>query len=219
MLHETAVSDFDLIELISAKICHDLAGPIGAVNNGVELLLEDKCAIKDRAAFLIEESAREAVARLQFFRQLYGNVSLVGEANLEHLKNITVSFFKDSKIMLDWPDGHTNASEVSISHKLGKIMLNIILIGSTILIHGGKLSVRLQKLPTGKRISVTASGTGLKVDEFLLQNALDKVDSASVNSRNVQVYYTFRFAKQVGVHIHMDQKTDLVEFTIDQLRA
>jgi histidine phosphotransferase ChpT len=213
------LSDFDLIELLSAKMCHDLAGPIGAVNNGVELLMEDKCSIKDRAASLIETSAKEAVIRLQFFRQLYGTVPTMGEANLDHLKNLTASFFKESKINLDWPDVHTNASEIAISHKLGKIILNSIFISSGILIHGGKISVRLQKLANGKRIIVSCNGTGLKVDEFLLAIADGKLEQQIITSRNVQMYYTFKFAKATSIHLVMEQKNETVEFTIDQLRS
>ena len=32
--------DLDLAALVSARLCHDLAGPVGAVNNGAELLAE-----------------------------------------------------------------------------------------------------------------------------------------------------------------------------------
>lgn len=212
------LTDFDLIELLSAKISHDLAGPIGAVNNGIELLLQDNCNIKDRAATLIEDSAKEAVVRLQFFRYIYGTVPAIGEANLDHLKQLAAQVFGESKVALDWPDVHTSASEISISHKLGKIALNVIFICSGILIHGGKISVRLHKLANGKRITVTAAGAGLKVDEFLTLMAADKVDQANITSRNAQMYYAYKYCKHNGVNMVMDHKNDLVEFTLEQLR-
>jgi len=180
--------------------------------------IKHKGNIKDRAASLIAESAKEAVCRLQFFRQIYGTVPSVGEANLEQLKQVAASFFTESKLTLDWPDAHTNASEISVSHKLGKIALNVIFISSGILIHGGKLSVRLQKLPNGKRITITSTGHGLKVDELLPQLVTDKVDLAIITSRNVQMYYTFKFAKNAEARIAMNSKNDSVEFMIDQVR-
>ena len=34
------MNDFDLAGLVSARICHDLASPLGAVVNGAELIAE-----------------------------------------------------------------------------------------------------------------------------------------------------------------------------------
>ena len=33
--------DLKVAQLLSSRICHDLAGPIGAVNTGLELMEED----------------------------------------------------------------------------------------------------------------------------------------------------------------------------------
>lgn len=33
-----AQNDLDLAALVSSRICHDLISPIGAINNGLELL-------------------------------------------------------------------------------------------------------------------------------------------------------------------------------------
>ena len=212
------IADFDLIELLSAKMCHDMAGPIGAVNNGIELLLEDKGNIKDRAATLIQDSAKEAVVRLQFFRYIYGTLPPVGEANLEHLKNLTTQVFVGGKTIIDWPDSHTNASAISISHKLGKITLNMIYIMSGILIHGGKIAIRLHKLPNGKRITIHGAGTGLKVDDVFLQLLADKMDHITINSRNVQMVYAMKYCKQSGVDVTLDQKAETVELILDQTK-
>ena len=41
MTAHTRIEDTTLAALISSKICHDLAGQIGAINNGLELLEEE----------------------------------------------------------------------------------------------------------------------------------------------------------------------------------
>ena len=33
--------DIRVLELLASRLCHDLVGPVGAVNNGLELLVED----------------------------------------------------------------------------------------------------------------------------------------------------------------------------------
>ena len=61
-----------VIELLAARLCHDLVGPIAAVANGVELLGEDDPEFAREAVTLVGVSARKANSRLQFYRFAYG---------------------------------------------------------------------------------------------------------------------------------------------------
>src|SRR3546814_8272420 len=62
--------DLDLVALICSRLCHDLAGSIGAINNGIELLAEETDpAMRDEAIGLIAMSGGDAARRLAFFRQ------------------------------------------------------------------------------------------------------------------------------------------------------
>ncbi len=60
-----------LVELIAARMSHDLVGPVGATVNGVELLAEDQAADAE-VVRLIGHSARQSSRRLQVFRAIYG---------------------------------------------------------------------------------------------------------------------------------------------------
>lgn len=61
----------DLTALIGSRICHDLISPIGAIGNGVELLMMDG-ATKGPEVALIAESVANANARIRFFRVAFG---------------------------------------------------------------------------------------------------------------------------------------------------
>ena len=61
----------DLAALIGSRICHDLISPIGAIGNGVELMLMDG-APKAPELALISESVANANARIRFFRVAFG---------------------------------------------------------------------------------------------------------------------------------------------------
>ncbi|MEO0936563.1 MAG: histidine phosphotransferase family protein [Pseudomonadota bacterium] len=64
-------SETDLAALIGSRICHDLISPIGAINNGLELL--DMAGGAGGAELdLISESVGNASARIRFFRVAYG---------------------------------------------------------------------------------------------------------------------------------------------------
>ena len=61
----------DLNALLGSRICHDLISPIGAIGNGVELLIMDG-ATKGPEIALIAESVANASARIRFFRIGFG---------------------------------------------------------------------------------------------------------------------------------------------------
>ena len=60
----------DLSALIGSRICHDLISPIGAIGNGVELLMMEGRAGPE--VTLIAESVAAANARIRFFRLAFG---------------------------------------------------------------------------------------------------------------------------------------------------
>ena len=60
-----AVVDIRLIELLSARMCHDLISPVSAIGNGVELMTEFDDQMQGEALGLIGESA-QAAARQRY---------------------------------------------------------------------------------------------------------------------------------------------------------
>jgi hypothetical protein len=60
----------DLAALLCSRVCHDVISPVGAINNGLELL--DEGGADEDAMHLIRTSARNASARLQFARIAFG---------------------------------------------------------------------------------------------------------------------------------------------------
>src|SRR2546422_11320476 len=76
----SATIDMRVLELLTARLCHELSAPIAAINNGVELLAEEDSdpgsspgtSFMRDAAALIGDSARRASSRLQFYRFAYG---------------------------------------------------------------------------------------------------------------------------------------------------
>ncbi len=68
-------SNVNLAALIGSRICHDLISPIGAINNGLELLgMSGNHAGPE--IDLITESVENAGARIRFFRIAYGAASI-----------------------------------------------------------------------------------------------------------------------------------------------
>ena len=66
-----AQNNTTLTSLIGSRICHDLISPIGAINNGLELLGMDG-GTPGPEMELIQESVGNASARIRFFRIAFG---------------------------------------------------------------------------------------------------------------------------------------------------
>ena len=64
-------SEIEFAALIGSRICHDLISPIGAVNNGLELLSMTGVSPSPELA-LIGDSVDSASARIRFFRVAFG---------------------------------------------------------------------------------------------------------------------------------------------------
>ena len=72
-------TDLELAALISSKICHDVIGPVSAINNGLEIFdEEDDAQAKDYALNVIRNVTETASARLQFARFAFGAAGSAG---------------------------------------------------------------------------------------------------------------------------------------------
>jgi len=66
------MKETELAGVVCARICHDLASPVGAIVNGADLIGELAGADASEELALVEQSARRAAAMLQFHRLAFG---------------------------------------------------------------------------------------------------------------------------------------------------
>lgn len=209
--------NLQMAELLCTRLCHDLTGPIGAVNNGAEFLSEEGFDLQSQAVDLIVSSAFSAVTRLQFYRMAYGNVKNHGEANLAEKQKVALDFFAGSKITLDWPEAHTDAADVSISVKMARVIYNLLIIASGALIRGGTISVRLSADEQAQKIiTVTARGVGLKWDVDAENILLGKTSGGEVTPKNVQLHLTRSYADDLRANIEITQGSEDLVLRVTQ---
>src|SRR6266446_1172522 len=92
--------DLRVVELLAARLCHDLIGPLAAIANGVELLAEEDPDFVRDAVALVGESARKANRRLQFYRFAYGFSG--GELAGLPPHRLSSALFEESSITCDY---------------------------------------------------------------------------------------------------------------------
>ena len=91
----------DLAALLGSRICHDLIGPLGAIGNGVELLLMDG-KVKGPEVDLIAESVANANARISFFRLAFGAARGEHAVPLPEIRSILSEMTRGGRLTIDW---------------------------------------------------------------------------------------------------------------------
>ena len=129
----------EFASLVSARLCHDLAGSVGAIGNGAELI-EDEPDAEIRATFIgmIAASARAAGERLRFMRLAYGGGAgsppvRAGEA----AEALTGLFAGEGRIRVDW-----SAACAEVSRPRARLLLCLGQVAGDALTRGGAIALR-----------------------------------------------------------------------------
>ena len=93
-------TETDLAALLGSRLCHDLIGPIGAIGNGVELLLLSRTATDELA--LLSESVTALTARLRFYRIAFGLARPEQTVSRSEVKSILPDLYPSGRITIDW---------------------------------------------------------------------------------------------------------------------
>lgn len=91
----------DLAAMISTRICHDLINPIGAISNGLELLVELNQAAGPEIG-LINDSVASANAKLGFFRVAYGDARAESELPTDLAAKILDAMYSVGRFRARW---------------------------------------------------------------------------------------------------------------------
>ena len=187
--------DMQVAELLASRLCHDLVGPIGAVNNGMELLEDEDLGMSEDAIQLSASSARQAANLLQFYRLAYGMAGGRIGTDFGALQELAAGLLASSKATLDW----TAAQPAGDAPEgLGKLLLNLIMLGEECLPRGGTLGVALSNGAAGLEVVVTASGTGARLRDDSRPVLAGDVVIDELTPRNVHGYFTRLLAQRMG---------------------
>ena len=151
----------DVIEfasLMCSRLCHDLLSPVGALNNGLELLAdEDDPALRKEYLALLADGARASAERLKFFRLAFGAAGGFGDRiDAAEVRGALDSLAAISgKVAFGWVADCTTLDRAST-----RIVLNLGLIALDALVRGGRLDIGLEN----GEIVVRAEGPRLVLD-------------------------------------------------------
>jgi histidine phosphotransferase ChpT len=179
--------DMRVCELLAARLCHDMAGPVAAIANGAELLDDDDPDFAREAAALIGDSGRTAAKRLQLFRYVFGFSSGAHVGPSPHA--LTGEYFAGSAIECDYPDPVRG-----LEPEWQRLGCSLLFVGAEGLPRGGRLA--LAPIPDGLRLTGTGEGGGIPAESL---DALTQIaPAAELTSRSVCAYFAGLLAQRLG---------------------
>ncbi|WP_163850604.1 histidine phosphotransferase family protein [Pseudooceanicola aestuarii] len=201
-----------LARLIGSRICHDLTSPVGAIQNGLELLTMMPSAGSGELA-MISESAVHASARLRFMRLAFGMAGTDHTAAAGEIVGILHDLGSGRRCAYHWtPDSTTTRREVQ------EVFLAMLCLESA-LPRGGDIRVTTPALtamvgaaaapgpPAGPapRWQIAAPATPTHPAPFLWETLKTGADAAQVQPDQVQflLLYHLLAARQTQVEMGM----------------
>lgn len=189
-------TEIDFASLLCSRLCHDLLSPVGAMNNGLELLADEHDPeMRQRCMDLLAESAKAAADKLKFFRLAFGAAGGFGsevdpkEARLVIEPLVTAS----GRTSLEWavPAGMMPKRAV-------KILLNLVLLANDALVRGGTLFVGAEARDGEQEIVIRAGGPKIVMDGSIRDALTGKLDASMVDSRTAAAWMAHSLASQGG---------------------
>jgi histidine phosphotransferase ChpT len=181
--------DMRVSALLTARLCHELSGPIAAINNGVELLAEEDPDFAHDAVALVGDSARRAGSRLQFYRFAYGfspGGAITGLAPHE----LAAGVFNASRIACDYPE-----SIRLLSPDWQKLACNLLSVGAETLPRGGRLVL------TDDPLNLEAVGEAAVLSSEARAALILETPVAELTTRTVQAYFAGLLAKALDCRL------------------
>ena len=198
-----SITATDFASLLCSRLCHDLLSPVGALNNGLELLADEHDPeMRARCLELLSESARASANKLKFFRLAFGAAGGFGdEVDTREAKAAIEGLFGvDGRIELGWL-----VAEQALSKTAIKVLLNLALIAGDGLVRGGRLDVGAEKTADGTEIVVRAEGPRLVLDPELRKALLGETPEESLTPRAAAAWLVHKIAKDTGGAIQVSE--------------
>lgn len=165
----------DLTALVGSRICHDLISPLGAIGNGVELLLMAPGAAGAEVA-LISESVTSARARICFFRIAFGAAQDGQRIGRAEVRAVLDDMTRGGRLSIDW-QGAGDAARADV--KLVFLLLQCL---ETAMPYGGRVTVA----QSGDAWALAAQAVRTRIDPALWARLAERNAGADLQPSQVQ---------------------------------
>ncbi len=202
-----------IMELIVSRVCHDLVSPVGAINNGIELMQELGEEAGGEAVQLVAASAQQASIRLKAFRLCYGAAGTDKNLGFKDLKEVFTDWLKAGHVEAEFePDLGVKFSMPP--RGFFKALLNLLMLAEDCTHGSGKITVSALEGNKGVKVTVTGKHPGFRDGaEAALKG---ETVPEELDARSVHAYIVGKFAGYFGFSLShkADADAGLLEFQL-----
>ncbi len=206
----TKLTPSSLAALLSARICHDLISPIGALGTAIEVLDDDSnTEMHDDAMGLVRLSSKQAGAKLRFLRLAFGSGgSAPGIVGVGELKTLIEDMYEGGKASISWAD-----SLDGIEKNTARLLLNLTMLAVQAIPRGGDLVISATEASGATTLQLAATGPKSRLDANVEKTLAGKAPEDGFDGRTIQPFYAGMIARELkgSVTALVDGKT--VNFT------
>lgn len=206
------LSGSDLAALLCSRVCHDLISPVGAINNGLEVLAEDSGQdMKEFANELIAKSARQASAKLMFCRIAFGAAGSAGvEIDTGDAEAVARGFMESEKAELDW-----TMPRILLAKNRVKLVLNMLMIAVGAVPRGGTVKVEMTDDGEKQTFVLRSSGKKARIPNHAADLLAGKGEDGRIDAHAIQPFYTGLLAREEGLSVTIEMDGDDVVMTAE----
>jgi histidine phosphotransferase ChpT len=198
----------DLASLLCSRLCHDLMSPVGALNNGIELLADEQDPdMREKCLELLADSARASANKLKFFRLAFGAAGGFGEEVDTHEAQAALEgvFGPERRIDLGWV-----VSDGKLPKGAVKLLLNLALLAGDALVRGGRLDVGAETRDGEIELVIRADGPRILLDPALRDTLAKGANGGGVEPRAAGAWLAHNLAAEAGGTVQLSDPSSAV---------
>jgi histidine phosphotransferase ChpT len=198
------------VELLCSRLCHDLVSPVGAINNGVELIEEGGSGDSlGEALDLVAGSAQTAARRLALFRLALGSGAGGGVVPISAARDALDGWFAGGRVQLSW-----RPVLVTPPPGLLKLAMLAALVGEEAMPRGGSLTIA----GGDAGLEILCSGTGCALREEALLVLRGELTEVELTPRGIMMHAALVIARFYGLAFTLsaELQPDMLTISIRQ---
>ena len=201
------IDPLELAALVASRVCHDIISPVGAIVNGLEVLEEEKDeSMRAFAQELVQKSAVQASAKLQFSRLAFGASGGVGaELDMADAGRVAAALMEREKAELDW-----RVKAEMLPKAEAKLLLNLLLVAMNSVARGGVITATADRDDGETVMRVVAEGDRARLPAGVKEVIAEGAIPNPLDAHAVQQLYAALLAREAGMGVTATQEENRV---------
>lgn len=198
----------ELAAVISARLCHDLLSPAGAIVAGLDLLDDPQAKeMRADAMGLIADSARKLVDLLAFNRIAFGASAAAQSFSSGELEGLARAVFAHMRADLDWAPGAE-----ALPKPVARLALNLAQMGGAALPVGGVVRLRGSVERGVFAVAVEAAGPKARLRDEVAEGLKLQPLGEGLSGPWAQATYVALVAEEAGGRVIAEAAPEMVTF-------